>query len=370
MRWLVCVLAIVLVTPSAHAAGLTLVSEGPVQLAAERLLVRSERVGREFQIDIWTPATRPWLPGQRAPAVYILDGGYGMAGPIAASLGGTNGAGPAYVIAVGYPPGKSARETDLLFGPGTRPDGTVAKGGGAEAFTAFLLEELKPFIEARYPVDPGQAVLVGHSLAGIYTANVLARRPDAFAGYVIGSPSLWADPQVTARLTAVPRQASPPRVFVAYGGAEAPHMIQGGKAVTRAVAANRAFVGRGEVFAGGEHMTYYAALISAGLGHALPRKGRIEYPDAVPTTAEARARYVGTYLMADGRTLGVKLAGEALQAIRSDRPPLPLMASGPDRLYVPGLDMRLRFEGPASAPADAVTIWLNGDEARAERVPE
>ena len=63
------------------------------------------------------------------------------------------------------------------------------------------------------------------------------------------------------------------------------------------------------------------------------------------------------------------MAGEALQLLRADRPPVPLMVSAPDRLFVPGLDMRLRFMGAAAAPPVGVTVVLNGDEAEAVRVP-
>jgi predicted alpha/beta superfamily hydrolase len=105
-----------------------------------------------------------------------------------------------------------------LFGPGTRPDGTVAQGGGGAAFQAFLLEELRPYIETRYPIDPKAEVLFGHSLGGVFTANILARNPDAFAGYLIASPSVWADPTILARLKAVRDKAGQHRVFVGYGG--------------------------------------------------------------------------------------------------------------------------------------------------------
>jgi predicted alpha/beta superfamily hydrolase len=339
-------------------------------MTAERLVVRSERVGREFQIDVWTPNTRPWLPGQKAAVAYILDGGYGMAGPIAWPLGNTDAMQAAYIVTVGYPPGKNAREVDLLFGPGTRADGTIAKGGGAEAFAAFLVEELKPFIEARYPVDPRNAVLMGHSLAGIFTANMLARRPDAFAGYVIASPSLWADPGIIGRLAAVRRGPAPLRVFVAYGGKESQDMVDGGRAVARAVAANPAFESRARVFEDGDHMGYYSALVPPGLGYVLPRKERIDRPVPVAMTPEALGRYVGTYRFTDGRTLGVALVNGALQATRKDRPPLFLAAKAPDRFFIAGLDWRLRFDGPASAPPERLVLTINGEEGVGMRTPD
>jgi hypothetical protein len=46
------------------------------QMAGEWLVVRSERVGRDVQIDVWTPNTRPWLPEQKTASADVLDGGY------------------------------------------------------------------------------------------------------------------------------------------------------------------------------------------------------------------------------------------------------------------------------------------------------
>ena len=125
MRWLLGVLLWVMAA-SAAAGERTLVSEGPVQMAAERLIVRSERVGREFQVDVWTPNTRPWLPGQKAAAAYILDGGYGMAGPIAAPLGNTDAMQAAYIVTVGYPPGRGMREA-------AEPEQPTDEGQGGES---------------------------------------------------------------------------------------------------------------------------------------------------------------------------------------------------------------------------------------------
>jgi predicted alpha/beta superfamily hydrolase len=174
---------------------------------------------------------------------------------------------PAYVVSVAYPAGQPAsRERDMLFASAVRPDGSKANGGGGEAFMGFIVDELRPWVEAKYGVDRAKSVLVGHSLSAIFTANVLARRPDAFAGYLIASPSVWAEPDIADRLGEV-RMAGPPRrVFVAYGEDEAPYMVSGGNEVARAVARNRAaFVGRREVFAGADHISFYPELAARGL---------------------------------------------------------------------------------------------------------
>src|SRR6185437_4614466 len=89
-----------------------------------------------------------------------------------------------------------------------------ARRGGGAAFEAFLLEDLKPFIEAHYPADPRRSVLFGHSAGGLFAANVFADRPDAFYGYVIGSASAWADPSLFARLAAAAGKAHGQHVYL------------------------------------------------------------------------------------------------------------------------------------------------------------
>lgn len=63
--------------------------------------------------------------------------------------------------------------------------------GGSHAFRRHLLEEVKPFIEARY--DGGRAVVMGESLAGLFIVETFLEAPEAFDDYVAISPSLWWD---------------------------------------------------------------------------------------------------------------------------------------------------------------------------------
>ncbi len=64
--------------------------------------------------------------------------------------------------------------------------------GGAADFRKFLVEEVRPFIEARY--DTGtRNVLMGESLAGLFVVDALLTAPEAFDDYIAVSPSLWWD---------------------------------------------------------------------------------------------------------------------------------------------------------------------------------
>jgi pimeloyl-ACP methyl ester carboxylesterase len=278
---------------------------------------------------------------------------------------------PAYIVTIAYAPGqRGSREQDMLFSNATRPDGSVATGGGGEAFIAFLADELRPFIEGKYPVDPTRSVLVGHSLAGIFTANVLARRPDAFAGYLIASPSLWADPAVADRLVRAKPAGTPRRVFVAYGGAEAPHMVTGGRRLAGAVARNRAaFTSRSQVFPDADHVSYYPELVGRGLGYLLPQTHPVTYYGTIRRPVEALRRYEGVYVLSDGRRMEVAVKADRLTTTLAS--PVELLATPePGRFSVEGYNAKLSFEGRRGEAPTRLRIILNGDEAVARRTTD
>jgi predicted alpha/beta superfamily hydrolase len=236
--------------------------------ATDRFVLHSRRVGRDFLIEV-SPPVGPF-PGPKAPVVYALDAGYHLAAAEAAGLQARGAMAPAYIVAIGYPPGEpNTRETQLLHR--SHLDGDVRIGGGGAAFEAFILAELKPVIEARYPVDPGRSMLLGHSLAGLFVANLLADRPNAFRAYLMASPSIWADPETVARVRAAAPQGRGRRVFLAVGGAETPRMKTGVADLRAALTApGSGFVVHGQVFAGQTHRSYYPAFLDAALPDVLP----------------------------------------------------------------------------------------------------
>lgn len=364
-----CVLAFGLPALAAPAPTLTVVSEGPApQRRAVQFIVHSERAGRDFQVQVTAPVTPPILPGQTAPAIYVLDGGYDIAGPTGWLLGGAGAIAPAYVIAIGYPPGApSTRERDMLFAPGTRPDGTVAQGGGGAAFRAFLLEELQPFLRARYPLDPNAAVLFGHSLSGIFTANMLADRPEAFSGYLIASPSLWADPGVIDRLKTVAARAPGRKAFVAWGAKEEPYMIDGGERVSAALAgAPERLALKTRAFENETHLSYYPLVMSTALPFLLPRAAPIRHPSPIALTREQTQRYFGVYVLSDGRkvTIGEDEDGMLLEV--DGAPSTNILAEALDRFYIHGVDAKITFEAGAGPPRSMI-FYVNGGQARAVR---
>ncbi len=74
------------------------------------------------------------------------------------------------------------------------------ESGGAESFTQFIAEELQPLINKNYRTN-GFDVLVGHSLAGLYTLNSWAMYPDVFDAQIAIDPSIWWDDEVVIKRT-------------------------------------------------------------------------------------------------------------------------------------------------------------------------
>ncbi|WP_346083975.1 alpha/beta hydrolase [Sphingobacterium ginsenosidimutans] len=62
--------------------------------------------------------------------------------------------------------------------------------GGSEKYMAFLKDELLPHISKNYRVNKERTV-IGESLAGLFSAEILLKQPDLFDNYIIVSPSLW-----------------------------------------------------------------------------------------------------------------------------------------------------------------------------------
>ncbi|MBI1199782.1 MAG: esterase [Phenylobacterium sp.] len=248
------------------AAPLTLISKAPApQMATDELLLHSGSLGRDFLIQVTHPFAEK--PGKSYPAIYALDGGYSIAGPMAWVMGGGGAMARAFVVSVGYRPDAYAmRDRDLLFQP-VDHDGRTIGGGGAD-FERFLVDELMPFIAARYAVEPANSVLFGHSEGGLFAAHVMLDRPAAFSSYIICSPALWMEPDLIDRLPQARPSAGAPRVFVGVGGKEDARMTEAARIVAAALSANYSV--RSETFAGAAHLAYYPMAVATAFPYVLP----------------------------------------------------------------------------------------------------
>jgi predicted alpha/beta superfamily hydrolase len=103
------------------------------------------------------------------------------------------------------------------------PTADARLGGGlADAYGRFLIDELKPTIDAAYRtlLDPASTGLGGSSLGGLVTLHLGLARPDVFGALAVMSPSVWWDRRVILTTVRQTRPRPPLRLWVDMGTAE------------------------------------------------------------------------------------------------------------------------------------------------------
>lgn len=166
-----------------------------VMTDAEQWSVKS-RSGRTFEISILLP--RASAPEAGYPALYVLDPNTSFATLADTVRNHEAMFGPAVVVGIGYMNDEEVQNrrfdmtppTDLATLPKYLPGGWGAVGG-ADTFLSFLLDELRPLVGKRLPIDSSKQALFGHSLGGLFVLHTLFRRPEAFDTYIAGSPAFW-----------------------------------------------------------------------------------------------------------------------------------------------------------------------------------
>jgi predicted alpha/beta superfamily hydrolase len=96
---------------------------------------------------------------------------------------------PVILVGVGNTPDRLAE-----YGPvrtGRRPRGPDP----ARAYGRFLVEELKPYVDATYRTltGPGDTAVGGSSMGGLISLHLCRWHPEVFGGCAAVSPSLWWD---------------------------------------------------------------------------------------------------------------------------------------------------------------------------------
>jgi hypothetical protein len=156
---------------------------------------------RPVQVYLPPGASEAARTGTRYPVMYLLDGDahFHHATGIVEFLASTGRAPQMIVIAVpntertrDLTPRARADSAWMTSPTGERRVARFPGQGGADAFLRFLVEELAPWVDARYPTA-AYRVLVGHSFGGLFAVHAALRRPDSFNAYVAVSPSLWWD---------------------------------------------------------------------------------------------------------------------------------------------------------------------------------
>lgn len=123
-------------------------------------------------------------------------------------------------IAVGIDHGGERRIAELT--PWSHPRIGAPLG---EAYLGFVVDVVKPFVDARWPTLPGPAhtLMAGSSMGGLMSHYALHQRPEVFGAAAVLSPAFWIAPAVFEHTETRPRPASA-RLYLYAGGQEGDSM--------------------------------------------------------------------------------------------------------------------------------------------------
>jgi predicted alpha/beta superfamily hydrolase len=195
---------------------------------------RSRVLGNMRDVVVWLP---PGIDGRkrRHPVVYFQDG-QNIFDPLTAFLGNAWHAGrtaaelmragaivPPIMVGVYNTGFGRMDEYAPTRGEFSGWDGEKCRSRGrARAYAKFVAEEVKPFIDARYPTltGPEHTAVVGSSMGGLAALYVALWHPRVFGHAGLLSPSVWWDDLTAVRFVTALKRKPAVRVWLDTGTAE------------------------------------------------------------------------------------------------------------------------------------------------------
>ena len=189
------------------------------------------------EVQVWLPPRYALQPQRRYPVLYLHDGqnvfDAGSAGAewqvdeTAQRLVLAGAIEPMIVVAVA----STGRRIDQLT-PVAATRGGTQVGGGAAGYASFLVEELKPIIDARYRTkrEAQHTAVGGSSLGGLVTMWLLRHHAATFGAGLVVSPAVWwADEWILQAVAALAAEAPKPRVWLDIGALEGDAAVAGAR---------------------------------------------------------------------------------------------------------------------------------------------
>lgn len=158
----------------------TIFQHGSVSIAVETIL----------------PETYHTSHNDQYPVIFVLDGYWNQnfVEQIYNALRFDNMIPEAIIVTIGYPAEIQDYETQRMWDLTLVRDAGFKAGGNAEDLLKILADDVLPFMKNHYRIDKNRTVLIGHSLAGLFTLYSLYEKSNVFTHYAAISPSaLWAD---------------------------------------------------------------------------------------------------------------------------------------------------------------------------------
>ncbi|QSX79340.1 alpha/beta hydrolase-fold protein [Agrilutibacter solisilvae] len=150
-------------------------------------------------VDVWLPPGYATHPQRRYPVLYMHDG-QNLFDPALSYTGIDWGVDEAMtrliargdvreaiVVGIWNTPLRGLEYTPLAplqTRPAAAREGLPIDGNASDAYVTFLVDELKPFIDARYRTQtgPGDTLVMGSSLGGLISLYAMAQHPQVFGG--------------------------------------------------------------------------------------------------------------------------------------------------------------------------------------------
>lgn len=181
---------------------------GPLVIG-ETFTVDSRILGETRRINVYMPPGYAESPDTRVPVLYMPDGGIAedflhVAGLVQISVANETMR-PFLLVGIE----NTERRRDMTGPTEIEDDKKIApRVGGAEAFRAFIRNELMPQVKRRYRTT-GETAIVGESLAGLFVVETFMLEPDLFNIYIAFDPSLWWNNQKLVKGAAEQLRARP-----------------------------------------------------------------------------------------------------------------------------------------------------------------
>ena len=220
------VLACLLMTPAISAeAG----EFEPYEMARSEVVpITEEGTDRQYELYVKLPRDYDENTDTSYPVIYTTDAAIHMdmlSGSTEFLMPEVILVGISYQLNLGVEEVHFSRFRDYTTLPSEDPEIQARyQPGEAENHFAFIRDEIIPYIEKSYRVDPEERTYFGYSLGGAFGAYMLFTQPWIFKNYVLGSPAFgersgrYID-ELEARTRGQQRNMNA-NVFVSLGEAE------------------------------------------------------------------------------------------------------------------------------------------------------
>lgn len=183
------------------------------------------QLGRTRRVWIYLPPDYA-TSAKRYPVLYMHDGQnvFDAATSFAGEWGVDEtldslialGAPPAIVVAIDN--GSDKRLDEYSPWPNTKYG-----GGEGDKYLAFLVQTLKPYIDAHYRTlpDKSNTAIAGSSMGGLISLYAALKYPDVFSRAGVFSPALWFNPAIYSFAREAAARASGAKLYIVSGALEA-----------------------------------------------------------------------------------------------------------------------------------------------------